>query len=252
MIQIASLVAAGIGPTQARLFEAPLQAACARFEIDTPLREAAFVAQCAHESQLFTSLEEGLYYRNPERICAIFHGSVPTVALAQTLACNPKLLANHVYANRNGNHDEASGDGWRYRGRGLIQLTGRANYARAAAALDRDYVGDPDLVLQPLDACLSAGWFWQACKLNALADAKRIDDITRAINGAAMAGAKERRDLFDAALAAFTPVVPVARSRAPKASRTSTRTRPSAAAARAHSGPAGRRGSAGSRPRRRA
>lgn len=204
MIQLAALVAAGIGATQARLFEAPLQEACTRFEIDTPLREAAFVAQCAHESRLFTTLEEGLYYSTPERICAIFRSTVPTLAIAQTLARNPKLLANHVYAGRNGNGDEASGDGWRYRGRGLIQLTGRANYSRAAADLDRDYVGDPDLVLQPPDACLTAGWFWQAGKLNALADARRIDAITRAINGPAMAGAAERRQLFGAALAAFS------------------------------------------------
>ena len=216
MIQLASLVAAGIGPTQARLFEAPLIAACARFGIDTPLRQAAFVAQCAHESRLFTTLEEGLYYRTPERICSIFRSTVPTLAIARNLACNPKLLANRVYANRNGNHDEASGDGWRYRGRGLIQLTGRTNYTRAATDLGRPYVDQPDLVLEPADACLTAGWFWNAGKLNALADASRIDDITRAINGAAMAGADERRRLFEAALVAFkeAAAAPRARSRA--------------------------------------
>lgn len=203
MIEVASLVAAGIGPTQARTFEAPLLAACAAFEIDTPARQAAFVAQCAHESRLFTVLEENLFYRTPERICAIFRSTVPTLAIAQTLAGNPQQLANHVYANRNGNGDEASGDGWRYRGRGLIQLTGRKNYTRAAQDLDRDYVATPDLVLQPADACLSAAWFWHAGNLNALADAGRIDDITRAINGPAMAGARERRQLTDAALSAF-------------------------------------------------
>ena len=249
-IGVAALVAAGIGPTQARQFEGPLQATFARFGIDTPLRQAAFVAQCAHESSHFTTLEESLFYRKPERICAIFKSKVPNLAIAQTLACNPRLLANRVYANRNGNQDEASGDGWRYRGRGLIQLTGRTNYSRAAADLQRDYVGDPDLVLQPLDACLTAGWFWHTGKLNALADAKRIDDITRAVNGPAMAGAKERRELFEAALAAFTP--PAVKSRSAPASRTSARTRPSAAAAPARSGRAGPAGSAGSRPKRRA
>ena len=213
MIQVASLVAAGIGPTQARLFEAPLVAACARFDIDTPLRQAAFVAQCAHESQLFTALEEGLYYRSAERIRAIFRGSVPTLAVAQGLVGNPKALANHVYANRNGNRDEASGDGWRYRGRGLIQLTGRTNYARAAGELGRPYVDQPDLVLEPADACLTAAWFWNAGKLNALADASRIDAITRAINGNAMAGADERRHLFEAALAAFAPPAAAPRGR---------------------------------------
>jgi predicted chitinase/DNA-binding Lrp family transcriptional regulator len=249
-IGVAALVAAGIGPTQARQFGAPLQATFARFGIDTPLRQAAFVAQCAHESSLFTALEESLFYRKPERICAIFKSKVPNLAIAQTLACNPRGLANRVYANRNGNQDEASGDGWRYRGRGLIQLTGRTNYTRAAADLQRDYVGDPDLVLQPLDACLTAGWFWHTGKLNALADAKRIDDITRAINGPAMAGAKERRDLFETALAAFTP--PAVKSRSAPASRTSARTRPSAAPAPARSGRAGPAGSAGSRRKQRA
>jgi len=248
-IDVAALVAAGIAPTQARQFEAALNDTFARFSIDTPLRRAAFVAQCAHESALFTTLEESLYYRKPERICAVFKSKVPTLDSAQALACNPQLLANRVYANRNGNHDEASGDGWRYRGRGLIQLTGRANYARAAADLARDYVAEPDLVLQPLDACLTAGWFWNAGKLNALADAKRIDDITRAVNGPAMAGAKERRELFEAALAAFT--TPAA-SRSATASRTSARTRPSAAAAPERSGRADRPGSAKSRPTRRA
>ena len=203
MIQLASLVAAGIGPTQARLFAAPLAEACTRFGIDTPQRQAAFVAQCAHESRLFTALEEGLFYRTPERICAIFRSTVPDVGAAQPLACNPKLLACHVYANRNGNGDAASGDGWRYRGRGLIQLTGRANYSRAGQVLGRPYVDQPDLVQEPLDACLTAGWFWNAGKLNSLADAARIDDITRAVNGPAMAGAAERRALYKATLAAF-------------------------------------------------
>jgi putative chitinase len=219
MIQLASLVAAGIGPTQARLFEAPLAAACLRFGIDTPLRQAAFVSQCAHESRLLTALEEGLFYRDPARICRIFRSTVPSVAVAQALACNPKLLANHVYANRNGNRDQASGDGWRYRGRGLIQLTGRANYTRAAAGLDRPYVDDPDLLLGPADACLTAAWFWDAHGLNALADASRIDDITRAINGPGMAGAAERRQLFAATLAAFQPPI-AARSRAARSETT--------------------------------
>jgi putative chitinase len=208
MIDVASLVAAGIGPTQARLFETPLRAVCERFGIDTPARQAAFVAQCAHESALFTRLEEGLYYRTAERICAIFRGTVPDPASAAGLACNPKALANRVYANRNGNRDEASGDGWRYRGRGLIQLTGRTNYTRAAQALGRDYVGEPDRVLDPFDACLTAGWFWDSAKLSALADAGRIDDITRAVNGRAMAGAGERRELYARALAAFATPAP--------------------------------------------
>jgi putative chitinase len=234
MIQVASLVAAGIGPTQARTFAEPLSEVCARFRIDTPLRLAAFVAQCAHESRLFTALEEGLFYRTPERICAIFKSTVPNLAIATPLARNPKLLANRVYANRNGNRDEASGDGWRYRGRGLIQLTGRANYERAASGLGRPYVDEPDLVLEPADACLTAGWFWDAGNLNALADASRIDAITRAINGPAMAGAAERRQLFETALAAFQATVAEPGTAPRAAPPPRTRAKPSVAAKPKH------------------
>jgi len=203
MISVASLVAAGIGPTQARIFEAPLNAACERFGIDTPQRRAAFVAQCAHESSHFVRLEEGLFYRSAERICLIFRSRVPSVAAAQVLVGNPKGLANRVYASRNGNGNEASGDGWRYRGRGLIQLTGRANYANAATRLNRAYLEQPDLILAPEDACLTAAAFWDTNKLNPLADRGEIDKITRAINGPGMVGAAERRALFDACLTAF-------------------------------------------------
>ena len=199
MISVATLVATGIGPTQARAFEAPLNAACRRFGIDSVPREAAFVAQCAHESKLFTSMEEGLFYRTADRIRLVFPKSVPTLALAQSLVGNPKGLANHCYAGKNGNGNEASGDGWKYRGRGLIQLTGRNNYASAAAKLNRPYVDSPDLVLQPEDACLAAAAYWDTNHLNALADKRDIDAITRVINPA-MVEATERSRLFQQAL----------------------------------------------------
>ena len=204
MINVASLVAAGIGVTQARTFEAPLNAACERFQIDTVPRQAAFVAQCAHESGGFVRLEEGLFYRTAERICIIFRRQVPSTAAAMPLVANPKGLANRVYANRNGNGNEASGDGWRYRGRGLIQLTGRANYASAAAKVGRPYVENPDLVMLPDDACLTAGAYWDMNRLNALADRGDIDAITKAVNGPGMVGAAERRALFDACMTAFS------------------------------------------------
>jgi putative chitinase len=205
MITAAALIATGIPAAQAQAFEAPLQAACARYGIDTPARMAAFVAQCAHESRNFTALEEGLFYRSADRIRAIFPSRVPSLAAAQALVGNPEALADCVYAGRNGNGDEASGDGYRYRGRGLIQLTGRGNYERAAGALARDYLATPDLVAAAEDACLTAGWFWDTGNLNALADAGRFDAITRAVNGSAMAGAAERRELYEQALKAFTP-----------------------------------------------
>lgn len=197
---IERLIQLGVEPTQARRFADPLRGAMALFAIDTPQREAAFLAQCMAESARFTRLEENLYYTTPERIRSVFPSRVKTLAEAATLTRNPQRLANLVYADRNGNGDEASGDGWRYRGRGLFQLTGRANYARAATALAVDYVGQPDLVIDPSYACLTAAWFWQAHGCNEMMDAGRFDATTRAINGPAMLHARERLAYYQDAL----------------------------------------------------
>lgn len=193
MLTLANLTAAGIAPTQARAFLAPLSAACARFAINTPARIAGFLAQCRVESSGFTALEENLYYRDPRRIMLIWPSRIRTLQQAQPLACNPEALANVVYANRLGNGDTDSGDGWRFRGRGLKQLTGKTNYENAATALDRPYVTNPELVALPEDACMTAAWFWHANKLNALADAGQWDAITRVVNGPGMLQAAERR-----------------------------------------------------------
>jgi putative chitinase len=203
VITIAALIAAGIAPTQARAFAEPLAAACARFGIDTPARVAAFVAQCRAESAGFSRLEEGLYYTTPERIRAVFPSRVPSMAVAAQLARNPRALANRVYAGRLGNGDEASGDGWAYRGRGLIQLTGRDNYAAAAAGCGKLYLERPDLVAQPEDACLTAAWFWSSAGLSALADIRDWNGITRRVNGPAMLHARERMQYTAEALEAF-------------------------------------------------
>lgn len=204
IITPASLIAAGIAPTQAKAFAEPLAAACARFSINTPARIAGFIAQCRVESAGFTQLEEGLYYRTPERIWDVFKRLRPRgmngLAL---LARNPKALANAAYAGVLGNGDEASGDGWRFRGRGLKQLTGQDNYREAAEALDRPYITSPDLVAQPLDACMTAAWFWHAHKLNILADSAQWDAITRQVNGPAMLQAAERRQYAEDAVAVF-------------------------------------------------
>lgn len=199
MLTLANLIAAGVAPTQARAFLAPLSAACARFAINTPARIAGFVAQCRVESAGFTALEESLYYRDPARIMRIWPSRVTSLQQAQSLARNPQGLANVVYANRLGNGDAASGDGWRFRGRGLKQLTGKANYADAAQALNRPYVTDPDLVAQPEDACMTAAWFWHANKLSLLADSAQWDAITRAVNGPGMLQAAERRQYSEEA-----------------------------------------------------
>lgn len=203
MLSIFTLIAAGIAPTQARAFLEPLIEACRHFDIGTPVRQAAFVAQCAHESAGFVRLEESLYYTTPERIRMVWPQRVPSLAEASQLIRNPQALANRVYANRNGNGDEASGDGWRYRGRGLIQLTGRANYLAAESAIGEPYKADPDLVAQPRHAAMTAAWYFAAAGCLPLADASNTEGITRAINGAAMEGLADRRQRFEQAVRAF-------------------------------------------------
>ena len=194
MISVASLVAAGMAPTQARQFADPLATACARFGINTPARLAGFIAQCRVESAEFTRLEEDLRYRKPERLLQVFPSRVRSLDdAARLIAGGPKAIANRVYAGKIGNGDEASGDGWRYRGRGLKQLTGRANYGDAAEALGRPYLEQPDLVALPEDACLTAAWYWHTAKCNILADSAQWDAITRAVNGPGMLLAAERR-----------------------------------------------------------
>ena len=202
-MDIPTLIRCGVGPTQARVFAEPLSRAMARFGIDRNARIAAFIAQLRLESNNFTRTEENLFYTTPARIRAVFPSRVRTDADAARVARNPKGLANLVYANRLGNGDEASGDGWRYRGRGLIQLTGRNNYTDAATALAQDYENNPDVVALPDAACLTAAWFWHARKLNQLADAWQIDAITRSINGPAMLHRHERREMSEECLQAL-------------------------------------------------
>lgn len=203
MITVAALIAAGIEPTQAKAWVSPLSIAAERFHINTPARLAAWVSQCAHESGGFIRLEEGLFYRQAERIRAMFPSRVHSLADAAQLIGKPEALANRVYCNRLGNGDESSGDGWRYRGRGLIQLTGRANYMAAEAAIGQPYKSDPELLTQPLHAAVTAGWFFAAGGCLPLADASNIEAITRVINGPALAGLADRRQRFEEAVRAF-------------------------------------------------
>jgi putative chitinase len=200
MLDLHKLIACGIGPTQARAFLGPLQVVFERFKVDSPSRIAAFIAQAAHESADFTRLEENLRYSKPERIMTVFPSTVHSIADAVPLINNPQALASKVYANRLGNGDEASGDGWRYRGRGLFQITGRTNYMAAGAALGVDLKNHPEHVGQPESAAMTAGWFWSAAGCNDLADSAQIDAITRKINGRAMLGAVERHSRYNDAL----------------------------------------------------
>lgn len=202
---IERLIAAGVNPTQAKAFAEPLKAAMALFDISTDERIAAFLAQAMIESQGFTRLEENLFYTTPARIDAVF-SAVKSIEEATLYVRNPQRLANKVYANRNGNGDEASGDGWAFRGRGLFQLTGRANYKAASEGVGMGavYVHKPGLVAEPSDACLTAAWYFHANGCNGLADRWEIDRITLAVNGKAMLHAKERRDATLSIFKAFS------------------------------------------------
>ncbi len=172
-----------------------------RNRIDTPRRIAAFLGQCAHESGGFKVMQENLNYR-AERLCQVWPARFPNLEVANECARNPERLANRVYASRMGNGDETSGDGWRFRGRGLIQLTGRSNYQRFANSLGCTIEEAAQRAETPRGAGESAAFFWSANSLNTLADTWSIDAMTRKINGGT-AGAAERRHLCDTALAAI-------------------------------------------------
>jgi putative chitinase len=153
-----------------------------KYNIDTPQRAAAFLAQCAHESGSFKFLKENLNYGAPG-LMATFKKYFPTQELANDYARQPERIANRVYADRMGNGNEASGDGWRYRGRGLIQLTGRNNYTLFANSIEMPLEGAPEY-LETFDGAVEgACWFWNTNKLNQWADAGDIDTMTRRING---------------------------------------------------------------------
>lgn len=162
-----------------------------KWGITTPLREAHFIAQLAHESAQFTRLEENLNY-SAKRICEVWPKRFANLTEAGPYANNPERLANRVYANRIGNGVEASGDGWRYHGRGPIQITGRGNYQTAGDGIGLDLVETPEAVLRPLVGCDVAGWFWESRKLNALADVDNIRHITMRVNGGSE-GLEDRR-----------------------------------------------------------
>ncbi len=150
--------------------------------IITPLRVAAFLGQAAEESAGFMALEENLNY-SAERLCAVWPSRFPTVEDAAPYAHNPEALANHIYSDRMGNGDEASGDGWRFHGRGLLQLTGRSMTTQLALAVNMNVPSVLPWLVTPIGAATSACWFWNARHLNALADAWNLTALTRAING---------------------------------------------------------------------
>ena len=155
------------------------------YEINTPQRIAAFIAQCSHESGGFTALKENLNYRTPT-LRKLFGKYFPTDELANQYTSKPnkqEAIANRIYANRMGNGPEESGDGYRYCGRGLIQLTGKENYSWFAASIGVS-VEEASQYLETFEgAAQSACWFWESNNLNRFADSGDIKGLTKAING---------------------------------------------------------------------
>lgn len=180
MITVAKLIACGVGPTQAKLFNDPLVAACSRFDISSDFQIAGFLTQSMHESLSFTRLEESLFYSRPERIQMVWPKF--TREEAQRLVGKPEALANAAYGNRADLGNDQAGDGWKYRGRGLFQLTGKANYRHYGAQLDLPLVEKPELLTTPENAALSAAVFWVERGCNALMVSGDFDATSAKIN----------------------------------------------------------------------
>ncbi len=178
----------------AGFFVFALNVAMVQFKIDSRVRKAAFIAQVGYESGQLRRMVENLNY-SAERLQAVWPNRFDA-ALAVQVARKPEQIANIAYGGRLGN--TLPGDGWKYRGRGLIQLTGANNYRAAGAALGLDLINHPELVEQPDTAAMVAGWFWQSNGLNELADSGQFAKITRIINGG-LTGQAERVALRDLA-----------------------------------------------------
>jgi putative chitinase len=191
---------------------------CVEFEINTPQRIAGFLAQTSHESAGYTMLEENLKYKAatlaacwPNRFAEMGpdkkpkkgeKGALIPTKVAHSIAGKPELIANMVYSSRMGNGAPQTGEGWKYRGRGLKQLTGKDNYKRCGEALGLDLVANPDLLLDPVPAARSAGWFWKTNNLSKFADEGDIKGMTKKINGGYI-GLEKRQELYNKIMAAM-------------------------------------------------
>jgi putative chitinase len=158
----------------------PLNETFEKYEINTPKRQACFIGQCMHESGGFKLLKENLNY-SAKGLVATWPSRFPDLEYAAEYERKPERIANKVYSGRMGNTED--GDGAKYIGRGLIQLTGKDNYKAVTEALGVDLLATPQLLEEPRYAALSAGWFWNKKGLNTLADANDIETMTKRING---------------------------------------------------------------------
>jgi putative chitinase len=192
--------------------------ACTRFQINTPKRIAAFLAQTAHESGGYTMLEENLNYSadtmavvwpnrfaemGPDKKPVKENGKNKPNKFALALHRKPEMIANVVYSNRMGNGTIESGEGWLYKGRGLKQLTGKDNYTRCGKSLGVDLVEKPELLLTPQYAALSAGWFWDSNRLGDFADRDDFVGMTKKINGGTI-GLADREARYKAVLSVLS------------------------------------------------
>ena len=202
--------AAGCTRDRAAKWHPHIVEAMQRFDINTPNEMASFIAQLAHESARLSKLEESLNY-SADGLAATWPARYRDKAtgkpnqLALLLHRRPAAIANNCYAGRMGNGDIASGDGWRYRGRGPIQITGRANYQRCGKDIGLDLISNPDLLLEPRAGALSAGWFWHISGLDKHDDDASVYAETKIINGGTN-GLAERQKFFNIALKAISEV----------------------------------------------
>jgi len=192
---------------------------CEKYQINTDRRIASFLAQTAHESGGYTMLEENLNYSDttmaavwPNRFAVIDPATkkakkdekgknIPN-AFAKALHRKPEAIANAVYSNRMGNGTIESGEGWKHRGMGLKQLTGKDNHKRCGDALGADFVTSPELLLDPKWAALSAGWFWSSNKLDVFADNDDLEGQTKKVNGG-LIGIDDRKKRYKDCLASM-------------------------------------------------
>lgn len=168
------------------------------YDINTPRRVAAFMAQTCHESGNYRFLKENLNYR-AESLMRVWPRHFPTIEVARQYANKPEMIANKAYGNRMGNGDEASGDGWRYCGRGLIQLTGKVNYEKFAQSIETPVEDIPAYLETFEGAVQSACWFWETNNLNTFADSGDILTMTKRINGGTI-GLADRQKHYEHAL----------------------------------------------------
>lgn len=192
--------AVGCPPLVAEIWAIPIEEALAHADALSAERTAAFLAQVGHESAGLTAVEEGLKYSAASLVTMWPKRFTPELALLCDR--NPERIANIAYANRLGNGPPESGDGWRYRGRGLIQVTGKYNYEACSQALNHDFVEVPTDLAMPRWAALSAAWYWGSRNLNRYADSGEFELLTKKINGG-LHGLDDRRRRWARAKAAL-------------------------------------------------